>query len=183
MSTESSRQTNLYTVLGLPGPPSSNAIGAAQIKIAFRRVLLKNHPDKAGHLLENLPSKPKQGRGPDIKPDYDIDTICLARDTLLDSARRREYDRELINSAGPQTGRPMIPLHPTELDTIDLDDMQYDESSGSWYKTCRCGNTTAYEVSEEDLDIASKDGTREVLVNCGDCSLFVRVVFEAVEGE
>lgn len=172
---------SLYAVLGLPEPSTTaRSISSAQIKVAFRRALLKHHPDKAARLLDEPISRttPLQDR-PSAK--YDIDTICLARDTLVDPVKRREYDKtlQLENVSHDKVAN----LHPTELETLDLDDMAYDEENASWAKTCRCGNTKAYEVSEEDLEIASSDGGREVLVGCGGCSLFVRVVFEAIDAD
>jgi len=145
--------------------------------------LLKHHPDKADRLLSEPESKATSPTGrPTGK--YAVDIICLARDTLADPKRRREYDNTLVlKTAQTDPARTVASLHPTELETLDLDDMIYGEESASWVKTCRCGNTKAYEVSEEDLDIASSDGGREVLVGCGGCSLFVRVVFEAVDAE
>jgi len=108
----------------------------------------------------------------------------LARDILVDPARRREYDNTLLlKNAQTDINGTLTGLHPTGLETLDLDDMNYDEEHASWAKTCRCGNIKAYEVSEEDLDIASSDGGHEVLVGCGGCSLFVRVVFEAIDAD
>jgi diphthamide biosynthesis protein 4 len=176
------REENLYDVLGLPRPSSTPTFSPSQIKIAFRRTLLKHHPDKASRLLKE-PSSVSNERVAGGPARYDVDTICLARDILLDPARRKEYDMELAQTFKAQLGIGLsVDSHPTELETLDLDDMTYDESIGTWSKTCRCGNSKAYEISEEDLIIASTEDGREVLVGCGGCSLFVRVVFEAIDG-
>jgi len=171
---------NYYTVLGLPSPTSSHSASAAQIKVAFRRTLLQHHPDKAPGISAR-PTAQRDQRPSSAQFPYDIDTICLARDTLLDSARRQLYDNTLLQNIRTRTGTAITDLHPTELETLDLDDMSYNEERSSWSRVCRCGNSKAYEVTEEDLNIASEEGGKEVLVGCGGCSLFVRVVFEAIE--
>jgi len=168
---------NYYTVLGLPTPTSTHSVSAAQIKVAFRRTLLQHHPDKVpGNLAAQRAHHAKSAEFP-----HDIDTICLARDTLLDPVQRQSHDSLLLQNRG--TGTNIANLHPTELETLDLDDMAYNEERSSWSRVCRCGNIKAYEVTEEDLNIASEGGDKEVLVGCGGCSLFVRVVFEAIEAE
>lgn len=180
---ESATNESLYAILGLPEPTAHRSASSAQIRVAFRRALLKYHPDKAARLLrEPLGKEPSSQAKPSSK--FSVDTICLARDILTDPARRREYDNTLLlKNAQTDINGTVTGLHPTELETLDLDDMKYDETSASWAKTCRCGNIKAYEVSEEDLEIASCDGGREVLVGCGGCSLFVRVVFEAIDAD
>ena len=177
------KDDSLYSVLGLPEPAAGHPVSSAQIRVAFRRALLKHHPDKAARLLNEPCSKASTTRSQPSKT-HDVDSICLARDTLLDSARRREYDNSvLFNNARKGPDRTVQNLHPTELETLDLDDMIYNQVKARWAKTCRCGNTKAYQVTEEDLEIASSDGGHEVLVGCGGCSLFVRVVFEAIDAE
>jgi len=173
------RTLNYYTVLGLPTPTSSHSASAAQIKVAFRRTLLQHHPDKVPGILVAQPAQ--HARSAEFP--HDIDTICLARDTLLDPARRQPYDETLLLNTRTRTGATIANLHPTELETLDLDDMTYNEERSSWSRVCRCGNSKAYEITEEDLNIASAEGDKEVLVGCGGCSLFVRVVFEAIETE
>jgi len=182
-SSELVTDDSLYAILGLPEPAANRPATSAQIRVAFRRALLKHHPDKAARLLSEPNGKPASFKA---KPasKFSVDSICLARDILLDPARRREYDNTLLlKNAQTDVDRTLVGLHPTELETLDLDDMNYDGEHASWAKTCRCGNTKAYEVSEEDLEIASSDGGREVLVGCGGCSLFVRVVFEAIDAD
>jgi len=173
---------NYYTVLGLPTPTSSHSASGAQIKVAFRRTLLQHHPDKVP-AVSAQPAAQHNQRPHSAQFPHDIDTICLARDTLLDPARRQSYDHTLLQNIRTRTGTNTANLHPTELETLDLDDMAYDEERSSWSRVCRCGNSKACEVTEEDLNIASEEGGKEVLVGCGGCSLFVRVVFEAIEAD
>lgn len=176
-------EDSFYAVLGLPEPIGSRQVTPGQVKVAFRRALLKHHPDKAAQLLNQPNGEIALSRGI-ATSKYTVDDICLARDTLIDPARRRDYDNALrLKNTQTSPNRTVSSLHPTELETLDLDDMLYDERTASWAKVCRCGNTRAYEVSEEDLEIASSDGESEVLVGCGGCSLFVRIVFEAVDAD
>lgn len=63
---------------------------------------------------------------------------------------------------------------------MDLDDLSFDEKGQMWYSECRCGDQRGFVVQEGDLEAAEEFG--EVEVQCGGCSLWMRVQF-GVEGE
>jgi diphthamide biosynthesis protein 4 len=56
---------------------------------------------------------------------------------------------------------------------VDLDEMDYDESAGTFSLPCRCSGS--YVIREQDMehgvDIAS----------CDNCSLIIRVLYDVVE--
>lgn len=172
---------NLYAALGLPTPTSAHPISSSHIRAAYRTALLKHHPDKAPARAETDDAA--------LYKDYNIldrsvDTITLARTVLLSPHLRSQYDQTLITSRGKTLGLgDTAPGQTESLDTIDLDDMQYDEKEQRWFQPCRCGNVEAFELREEDLETALLDypSRNEVLVSCGGCSLYVKVAFEKAE--
>lgn len=186
--------TNLYTVLGLPSPTPQQTPTTSQIKVAFRRALLLHHPDKS-HLLNQTPQKASRQTTPSYRVDaasstHPIDLICAARDILTNSTSRREYDQLLQQGVIASTDdvETLIRSYPTELDTVDLDDMNYSETAQAWTRACRCGNNEAYEITEADLEYAAAmipggSSRGELLVGCGGCSLHIKVVFEALDSE
>lgn len=169
--------TDLYDVLGLPHPSNTKPISSAEIKAAHRRAILKHHPDKAVQAaLYTEKSNALSG--------HSIDTIQLARSVLLSPSLRAEYDRNFLTIQHGLASKDASALDlSTAVETIDLDDMDYDEKRGSWTWPCRCGNSPAYEVSKEALSDMKVDhyGRGEVIVACEGCSLYKRVAFEVTE--
>ena len=179
------KATNLYTVLGLSSPTSQTlhaAVSEADVRQAVRRALLRSHPDKL-----SFKSKEKVTRC----QDSDIDRILLARDVLLNPHTRREHDRSILSSAeiAPATllhlSSGAVATTRDELDTIDLDDMLFDEDSQTYRHSCRCGNLRAFSISEDELgevienslDSKSNASTKEVILSCEGCSTIIRVTF------
>lgn len=74
----------------------------------------------------------------------------------------------------------------TELEVLDLDDMQFDEEKNVWRRECRCGSGEGFEVGEAELleGLGERDARGEVLLGCAGCSHHVKVVFgvEGLEG-
>lgn len=67
----------------------------------------------------------------------------------------------------------------TGVESVDLDDLNYDENSATWSRSCRCGNEKGFMFGESDLEEASEVG--ELVVGCSDCSLWLRVYFAVLE--
>ncbi|GAO49626.1 zf-CSL-domain-containing protein [Saitoella complicata NRRL Y-17804] len=153
--------TNHYVVLRLPQPPHDEPLSAATIKQAYHAALLRAHPDK-----KSLASAPEDD-------GVTIDQVITAYETLSSSSLRSEYDESLLSANNP-TGSGGTPKYHA---VIDLDDMTYNEETGSWFYVCRCGEDDGqgYTITEEDLE----EG-RDV-VGCAGCSLWVRVAYEIVE--
>lgn len=191
---------NLYTVLGL-STPSANAppLSSRDLKQAYRRALLLHHPDKAKHVATTNPKSPaaelklrgKDGNNnttaaPSDGPKPSVDDISHAYRVLSDPRQRAAYDRELLfSSRSPLSGgggsdADAQKFH-TGLDVVDLDDMAFDEAAGTWYRACRCGQERGYVVDEGQLEGGAELG--EVIVGCGGCSLWLKVLFGVVEDE
>ncbi|PHH68764.1 hypothetical protein CDD80_7268 [Ophiocordyceps camponoti-rufipedis] len=158
-----------YEVLGL-SPSMLDAVAqdpSQLIKQAYRRTLLRNHPDKTASA-----SSPRE-------PIYTVDQISHAFAVLASPTRRAEYDASLrlaLPAPGPGPTR-----FQTGVEMVDLDDLAFDDDRGRWYRPCRCGNDRGYSFDEADLADAADDGL--LMVGCLDCSLWLSVHFAAVDDD
>ncbi|EQK97904.1 hypothetical protein G6O67_007232 [Ophiocordyceps sinensis] len=166
-----------YEILGLSPATldnfSSNKDASSPlIKHAYRRALLRNHPDKAkSDPSRTLPSCRNS------TPVYTVDQMAQAFAVLSSPARRAAYDASLrLSHARP--GSAPAHFH-TGVENVDLDDLLFDDDGQRWSRPCRCGNDRGYSFDEADLLDAADDGL--LMVGCQDCSLWLRVHFAVVE--
>ena len=156
-------EQDYYEILAISSSESTRRyITKQDIKLGYRRALLLHHPDKS------TPSKASQPT---------IDEIILAYKTLSNPKLRAEYDRILafqVTSTDVLVGQP----HPG-LETVDLDEMHYDDEKETWYRGCRCGKDRAYVVTEQDLESNTEHG--ELVTGCQGCSLWMKVSFAVAE--
>jgi diphthamide biosynthesis protein 4 len=161
-----------YEVLDLPeGIRKTAVIPKQTLRTAYRRALLRSHPDKSS---TTLPTE-NQARV------YSIDQISQAFTVLQDSKSRARYDGELrlqgrINDIGVAENQPKF--H-TGIDTIDLDDLETEEGQGIWYRSCRCGERRGFLIVQRELEEAAEDG--EIDVGCRGCSLWLKVLFAVID--
>lgn len=190
-------QPTLYEILSLS--PSSD-ITPALIKQAYRRALLTHHPDKAASSIHrnqqssfstttsttptNLSSTGQR------KALYTIDQISLAYTTLSSPRLKTQYDASLRSSRSSFTksnssSRSWEEDFQTGIDTVDLDDLDFVEAGNgnkdTWYRSCRCGNERGFALTEENLEENADLG--EVLVQCADCTIWLRVCYVVAEDE
>ncbi|KAI1208723.1 uncharacterized protein F4807DRAFT_461264 [Annulohypoxylon truncatum] len=205
-----SAEPTLYDILALTPKHLEGQAGAAQqqkiVKQAYHRALLKHHPDKAASgppASSSSPSSPsasasspnpsggsksksspkahaKQGSHSQPRIAYTVDQIQHAYAVLSDAKQRREYDR-LLRASPAQRHQQTQSSFQTGVETVDLDDVSFDEQTGVYYRPCRCGNARGYAFTEENLEEFEEDGV--LMVECLDCSLWVRVLFAAAEDE
>lgn len=157
--TRTNIQTTHYEVLSVP---SNISLAPALLKKAYHRALLLHHPDK----LKSQPSTSSS-----IKPQFTVDQITTAYTTLSTLELRQEYEKQLAvsnppNIDGVDEGKV--------LQTVDLDDFDYDEERKQWTKACRCGEEEGFVVTEGDLAVGDD------VVGCCGCSLWVKVGYEEV---
>ncbi|KAI1357011.1 hypothetical protein F5Y01DRAFT_9528 [Xylaria sp. FL0043] len=127
---------------------------------------------------------------------YTIDQITHAYSVLSDARQRKEYDRQLLltsqshshshssstsfSSTAEQKHSVSTRFH-TGVETVDLDDLGFDERSGVYFGSCRCGNARGFQFTEAQLEEYEEDLV--LMVQCLDCSLWMRVLFDAAEDE
>lgn len=149
-----------YVILNLATRKLDPTLSPAEIKAAYKRALLQHHPDKST-------SSPKSG--------ITVDSIALAYKILSSPALKTEYDLCL------QTSRPRDDdkVFRTGLDTVDLDDLNFNEGKEIWTRGCRCGDDSGFVVTEAELELNAEDG--ELIMGCRGCSLWLRVLFGVEE--
>lgn len=181
MNSPSQDLPNHYQVLDLPWTLGTDSeLSAQHLKAAYRRALFRHHPDKtrmqsdAVHDQENC----KSTKG---ESTYTIDQISEAYAILSVPKLRSEYDRVLKLLARPTngTGQEGNDAFRSGLESVDLDDLGYDEAAEVWFKSCRCGDKQGFQIREADLEEASDLG--ELHVGCRGCSLWLRVLFGVAE--
>ncbi|KFA61430.1 hypothetical protein S40285_03416 [Stachybotrys chlorohalonatus IBT 40285] len=169
-------QATHYEILGLsPDLVAQQQNPSKLIKQAYHRSLLHNHPDKASS--STTTTVPKQHHG-----SYTIDQISTAFGVLSSPQQRALYDASLRTLRRPASLPAGVSSgFQTGVETVDLDDLAFDEGLECWHRSCRCGNDRGYLFHEADLVEAEDDG--ELMVGCQDCSLWLRVHFVALEDE
>lgn len=159
-------------MLSLPEPtPSSPPPSIPEVKAAYKRALLLHHPDKSVN--------PKVERRC-MLPTPTVDEITFAYRVLSSSTERDAYTRKILAqrrlNVTPATSG--LALHDGN-EIVDLEDMQYDHKERVFFRSCRCGRSRGYHVSEAELE--ERLGAGEVSVGCEGCSLIIRIEFEAAE--
>lgn len=142
-----------------------------EIKKAYRRKILQTHPDKASGLTNDVET-----------PSNTVSLIKEAYDTLSDPALREKYDQDLTKAAQTQG----FNLSGDGLDTYSLESFEYNDSNELWLKTCpRCQAPCSIKLVEEDLEQGTDDGEGglELVVQCGSCSLWIKVKYMEEEEE
>lgn len=170
-----------YQVLGLPKELRSvHRLSQNLLKAAYRRALLRNHPDKAGS-LHTPRTVNVNTSGLRENATFSIDEITQAYAILSNPQLRSEYDRELKLRESATAGSTFTETEKfrTGIEVVDLDDLDFDSDNGVWFRSCRCGDEQGFQIREEDLEEAVEDG--ELNVGCKGCSLWLKVLFGVVE--
>lgn len=170
-----SSESTYYDILHLSSGENLKQLSKQELKQAYHRALLLHHPDKSNGAQKLIPTAQTDGKG----NIYTIDEITIAYKTLSDLTLRAEYDKQLrLLPQQKQTAVTERAFH-TGLETVDLDDMEYDDATVMWFRSCRCGDMKGFQITETDLEKASDDG--EILTGCKGCSLWLRVLFALSE--
>ncbi|KAH0541645.1 hypothetical protein FGG08_003876 [Glutinoglossum americanum] len=171
------RTPTYYELLDLQPSPLGSQPSPQDVKLAYRRALLLHHPDKS--------HAPISGGSPQ-QQKHTIDEITLAFKTLSDPTTRAEYDLRL-SLEQPTAPHPLARLEGSGdsfrsgLETVDLDDLEFDEEHEAWHRSCRCGDERGFSVSGDQLAEEAING--EIITGCRGCSLWLRVQFEVLEEE
>lgn len=144
-------KNNYYQILGIPVSSDSVAI-----KTAYKQKLLLNHPDKSA------------------RTNTEITLIQQAYKVLIDDQSRQKYD-ELLNKSVQKQG---LIINGDGLDIYNLQDFIIIDDD--YYKQCpRCRSDKSMKLTEDDLIEGTTDGTGdyEIIVQCNDCSLWIKVQY------
>ena len=158
---------NYYQILDLSQTGGNRPLTSGTLRQAYRTALLAHHPDKQ---LTNSPS-----------PGVTIDDVALAYKTLSDPELRAEYDSWLqsADARGDNRGPAVTKPRHTGLETVDLDDLVFDESDETWSRSCRCGEARGFVIGTAELEKQVEEG--EIIVGCRGCSLWLRILFGVEE--
>jgi diphthamide biosynthesis protein 4 len=210
-STGSKKEPTLFEVLSLTPNSLEGQDTTTQtktVKQAYRRALLKHHPDKNQQAkAQNAPADPQDASSSKSsqkeESHFTVDQITHAYTVLSDNRQRREYSRSLrthtrtthtssstnTTSAssraksdnGKETAQETYTANfQTGVETVDLDDLDWDAKRQVYHRSCRCGSTRGYCFRELDLEEVGEEG--ELMVQCVGCSLWLRVLFTEAAG-
>ncbi|CAO3567473.1 unnamed protein product [Mortierella alpina] len=128
----------------------------SEIKLQYQKLLLIHHPDKQQQIQS------QQAPSTALKQAIPLQDIKEAWECLRQPNQRAFYDSSLKAMRLRANGHVN--------DDIDLDDMDYNEDSGTYSAPCRCSGE--YIISEDELEL----GVDTVV--CSTCSLIVRIHYE-----
>lgn len=170
------------------------------MKTAYHRALLRHHPDKCSidsYTVDQITTAYRVLSDPRLRTEYDLSLRLNA--SLGGPAPRTDGDSgetaDDINDVF-RTGLEIFDLEDMteigEADTSNLDDERHAEDrdvesnkevskSTWWYHPCRCGDSSGFRLSEEDLLSEAKNG--EVIIGCEGCSLWAKVLFAVEDSE
>ncbi|KAF2168791.1 hypothetical protein M409DRAFT_52803 [Zasmidium cellare ATCC 36951] len=158
--------SNFYQILGLVNRQDDSTITPEQLRQAYKQALLHHHPDKqVASRTKTHPQAPT------------VDEISKAYTTLSDPDTRSQYDRKLRLDG--TCGRADAATRHTGMETVDLEELNFDEVSGTWIRECRCGSKPAYVITEAELEKTADFG--ELITGCKGCSLWLKVLFTVEE--
>lgn len=196
-----------YHALSLPDPPDSDDLTQVSIKQAYHVALRFHHPDR-GLRQKVVHDEVKT----EFSPSEIINAIVLAYSVLSSPVKRKEYDESLTHRV-----RSFVAATAAEnAEVVDLDDLECHELciahncidswspnmpisnlctpgniacvfSDIWVKSCRCGNSTGFILTEAllELTVQSQDNSlnhaSELLVQCTGCSSWIKVLFDVAE--
>ena len=150
-------------------------ISKQDVKLAYHRALLLHHPDKSQAKVQLESATSDRDHDPQLA--HSVDEITTAYKILSDPSTRAEYDQSQRLLAGTPLSKDEQLVYHTGLETVDLDDIPYDDKQGIWHRSCRCGEARGFLVNEEDLEKEAELG--EIYVTCKGCSLWLRLLFAA----
>ncbi|RKP27933.1 CSL zinc finger-domain-containing protein [Syncephalis pseudoplumigaleata] len=145
------REPSLYDILGVPEDATRDTIWKT-----YQRQLLQ----------ASVPATfDAKDAGNDTALRAQLEAIRRAWAVLGDPDARSSYDIELKADRLRQSA-------PMDV-AVDLDDMAYDEETGVYSYACRCSGE--YQLTEDDLEAGAD------LINCSQCSLRIRVLYQCVD--
>ncbi|CAH6718534.1 diphthamide biosynthesis protein 4 [[Candida] jaroonii] len=122
-----------------------------EIRSAYKKALLLHHPDKVKTSEKTI----------------SIDLINKAYHTLIND--NEEYQKQVIFGDGLDI-----------FNLADFEEKKIDDGVEFYMKCPRCRTESGIKLTEDDLigGAQQENNEYEVIVQCGDCSLWIRVQYE-----
>lgn len=143
-----SMTTNPYTVLGLDRRRDfEEKLTEQEIKNAYKEALLRCHPDKQRQSCHG-------------NDQTSVDEIKASYLMLLDPEKCKRLELDSSEKTG-------------YINTVDLDDMIFNEGRLEYSLACRCGSSFIIQESDLELDCD--------IVQCGGCTTKIKIEYVKAE--
>lgn len=197
------REPTLFEVLSISPRSLDGQDPASQAKIArqaYRRALLKHHPDRqaqnttdenAAAASDSSSSAASNKSSSSQQQHFTVDQITEAYTVLSDAKKRREYTRTLRSQtkttvsggAGAYANtrrRRKSRASGTDVLVLD-DDMAWDGKRKLYYHACDgCGKARGFGLKEDEIDDDSEEDL-ELTLQCVGCEKSLRVLVPALD--
>ncbi|KAH8746222.1 hypothetical protein F5883DRAFT_585725 [Diaporthe sp. PMI_573] len=191
------REPTLFEVLSISPRSLDGQDPASQAKIArqaYRRALLKHHPDRQAQRTDEnaaAASDSSSASNTDSSQHFTVDQITEAYTVLSDAKKRREYTRTIrpqtrtTVSSGANTNtkrRRKSKASGTDMVVLD-EDMSWDGKRRLYYHACDgCGKTRGFGLREDEIDDDSEEDS-ELILECVGCEKSLKVLVPALADE
>lgn len=192
------REPTLFEVLSISPRSLEGQDQASQAKIArqaYRRALLKHHPDRQAQRTDENAAAASDSSSASTETSsqhFTVDQITEAYTVLSDAKKRREYTRTLrsrtrmtaSSSGGNTKAKRRQRSRGSEVDTVELDhDMSWDGKRRLYYRGCdSCGKARGFTLGEDEVEDDS-DEDYEMILECLGCEKSLRVLVPALADE
>lgn len=191
-----SREPTLFEVLALSPRSLDGQDPASQAKIArqaYRRALLKHHPDRQAQKTDESAAassdSSSSGSATESSSQHlTVDQITEAYTVLSDAKKRREYTRTLrsqtkttVSGGANINSKRRRKSKASGADTVVLDDdMSWDGKRRLYYHACDgCGKARGFGLREDEINDDSEDET-ELVLQCVGCEKSLKVLVPAL---
>lgn len=185
-STDADHEPTHFEILSISARSLDGQDPAEQgeiVKKAYRRALLKHHPDKQPQTSAEDDAFSSASR----EQHFTVDQITEAYNVLSDKQKRQKYTRTLraqtkaTFSARTSTNRRPSRKSKTtiEVETVDLDDLSWSGKRRMYYRACQgCGKARGFTLREDDIDDENED--YELTIECSGCDKVLTVTIPAL---
>lgn len=195
---KSDREPTLFEVLSISPRSLDGQDPASQAKIArqaYRRALLKHHPDRQAQNTTDekaaASSDSSSASNRSSSQHFTVDQITEAYTVLSDAKKRREYTRTLrsqtkttVSSGAYANTKRRRKSRASGADTVVLDDdMSWDGKRKLYYHACDgCGKARGFSLKEDEIEDDSEEDL-ELTLQCVGCEKSLRVLVPALDDE
>lgn len=155
------------------------------VKKAYRRALLKYHPDKQAQTSAGSAAASSATH----TQHFTVDQITEAYNVLSDGQQRRKYTRSLraqskatFSGSTSAESRGNRRSKTVEVETVGLDDLSWSGKRRLYYHACRgCGKSRGFTLREDDIEDDDED--YELIIQCSACEKELKVIVPALVDE